>query len=125
LDGVIFKIGITTVTWKAIDTAGNVATSSFTVTLNPLLGGMDNPNNFTGITLYPNPASQTITMDNPLFIAIESITIYDVLGRLVLQENTKETIGNHTINVSTLSAAVYMVVVESEGKQLVLRLVKR
>lgn len=125
LDGVIFKIGITTVTWKAIDTAGNVATSTFTVTLNPLLGGMDNPNNFTGITLYPNPASQTITMDNPLFIAIESITIYDVLGRLVLQENTKETIGNHTINVSTLSAAVYMVVVESEGKQLVLRLVKR
>lgn len=125
LDGVIFRKGITTVTWKAIDTAGNVATTSFTVTLNPLLGINDNQNNFTGITLYPNPATQSVTIDNPSLIAIESITIYDVLGRLVLQENTKETIGNSTINVSTLSAAVYMVILESEGKQLLTRLVKR
>lgn len=125
LDGVVFRIGTTTVTWKAIDTQGNVASSSFTVTINSVLGSNDNQTDFNGITLFPNPATQTITIHNPNFIAIENVTIYDVLGRLVLHQNTKETIGNSNINLQTLSAEVYMVVLESEGKQLVVRLVKR
>ncbi|MFT5077339.1 MAG: hypothetical protein ACI85B_002408, partial [Flavobacteriaceae bacterium] len=61
------------------------------------------------ITLLPNPVKDILTINNSSSSQIESIKIYDVLGRLVLQE--KEQFNN--IDVSQLNSGLLFVKVET------------
>ncbi len=120
--GTLLLDGTYTVTLTATDEYGNESTCSFELTVDTILGAEDN--DFSGLTMYPNPAVNEVTIGNPQFMAIDKISVYDILGRLVLSKNTNGDTGNQTFNVSDLSSAVYMVVIESEGRQTVKRLVR-
>ena len=61
------------------------------------------------ITVYPNPAKNTISIISPE-INIESISIFSLDGKEVLQQNT---IDGSSIDVSELSKGVYMLRMES------------
>ena len=75
-------------------------------------------NSISGLKVYPNPAK------NNLFISsdsneIKQVEIYNVLGKVVL--NTKVT--NAPINISTVSAGVYVVKITEAGKTATRKLV--
>ena len=61
------------------------------------------------ITIYPNPVSNIVTINNTSTIQIETIKIYDVLGRRIFQED-----GNlNTIDVSYLKSGLLFIMIET------------
>jgi len=67
----------------------------------------------TQINLYPNPAKNSFTIQNNSNYTIENLSIYDMLGKLVLQTNNT----NNTIDVSTLKNGIYLVKITSDGNK--------
>lgn len=75
------------------------------------------------IRVFPNPAGDAVQVSIPQEFEEARVTIYDGLGRLVLQS---ETLGERRLNLSELAAGVYTVVVRNAEQPLARRrLVKR
>ncbi len=76
-------------------------------------------NHIAGLSVYPNPVSTGtlyITSDNSVE---KAVAIFDVLGKQVVNATT----ANGTVNVSNLTAGVYIVKVTEEGKTATRKLV--
>ena len=56
------------------------------------------------ITVYPNPATETISLSLPDTESVRRVCIYDATGRRMIRMDTTE----HNINVSMLSAGFYI-----------------
>lgn len=61
------------------------------------------------LSVYPNPANNVITIAG--VTGNSNITVYDVQGRIVLQN----TVLNNTVDVSALTSGVYTIHVENNG----------
>lgn len=64
--------------------------------------------------MYPNPASDELTIQLPSGSEVASVEFYDYLGRLALTEKISQT-SNH-INVQDLSAGIYILKVLADDK---------
>jgi len=73
------------------------------------------------ITMYPNPASNELFIDFKNGIAGSKVIIYDLGGKLLLQQNVNST--SNTINTSALQAGLYFVEVSSTNGKLQQKLV--
>jgi hypothetical protein len=62
------------------------------------------------IFTYPNPAHDYITLNSQNDISINTIKIYDALGRLVLMKNNPQNL----INISTLTNGLLIVKIETD-----------
>ncbi|MDD3878184.1 MAG: T9SS type A sorting domain-containing protein [Bacteroidales bacterium] len=72
------------------------------------------------IEIFPNPAQDYINIYNTKLY--NSILIYNLQGKLILQKPIKET--KAQINISNLAKGMYLIRVESEDESLVRRFVK-
>ncbi len=77
------------------------------------------------IKLYPNPTSGQVTVkQGGVSIASESIiTIFDIQGKLILQETTGRLQDGYTINVSSLNAGLYFVKVSTSQTETIKKLI--
>jgi hypothetical protein len=90
-------------------TRSNIKRGSMTTTINDFLN--------TNIIVYPNPANNYITIQQPQFLKASTISIYNALGELVYQTsstNLSETIptenfakGIYTVNIQTQVGTVF------------------
>jgi len=71
------------------------------------------------IAMYPNPSKDFITISG--LYEKSTITIYDLNGKMVLQEKNYL---NGTIDISNLRSAIYMVKIASDKNVLIIKLVK-
>jgi len=71
-----------------------------------------NNNNITGLRVYPNPVTNGTLFIETAANAEKSVTIFDVLGKQVLNTTTTDS----TINVNSLNSGVYIVKITEEGK---------
>jgi len=78
-------------------------------------------NDFVDIKMYPNPASDKVTISNPGLLELETISVYDLNGRLMIKNNM-EGIESITIDTSTLQSATYIIVIESKYRNIIKRL---
>ena len=123
--GTSLAFGVYTVTFNAEDENGNVGTCSFELTVeDDPLGVNDEDFNIRSVTLYPNPAKNSITINNPQGLSLNKVSIYDLSGRLVISENLENMQSDGTINVSKLQSAIYLCIIESDRGQLVKRIIK-
>ncbi len=122
--GTILEDGTHTITLSATDNGGFESTCEFIIVVNDILAGQDTQIALQDITLYPNPASDVITIANPNFIGLTSVTIFDVAGRLVKQNKVSGANNAIVMDISELRSAVYMVVIATEYGQLVKQLLK-
>jgi hypothetical protein len=76
------------------------------------------------INLYPNPAKDFIRISNNSNLELESITIYDMNGRKVIQHKVKVNSANQTIELSELASGMYMVRVYSNKTHTMKRFIK-
>ncbi len=79
-----------------------------------------------GILIYPNPASNNITVSfNSETTKDVEITIYDLTGRMVTTNNFKAQEGLNTdvINVSNLSKGIYIVALKDDNDLLTKKLI--
>ncbi|GAA4761698.1 MULTISPECIES: T9SS type A sorting domain-containing protein [Flavobacterium] len=72
------------------------------------------------ISIYPNPSNGIINIKNKENITLDKVTIYDLYGKVVL-----ENIGNISqINIETLSVGFYFIEFLVEGKQFQKKFIK-
>ena len=94
-----------TVTGVAFDPNKNIISRNSTATL-----GVANFNYENAISIYPNPATASLTIDLPINTTLQKVSLYNALGQKALETNQNK------VNISGLSAGIYMVSLEtSEG----------
>ncbi|MCY1524422.1 hypothetical protein D9M68_593530 [compost metagenome] len=59
------------------------------------------------LKLYPNPANQSIVVDNESSMHLQEIQVYNVLGQLVATHKATHPNGKQVINVSNLANGMY------------------
>lgn len=74
-----------------------------------------------GFSMYPNPATYSLTINSPG--SINNVYIHNLLGQKVME--IKPTGSGITTDVSGLDSGVYIVTCESQGKITASRLIKR
>ena len=123
--GSLLSDGVYTVTLTATDDEGNVATCDFELTVESILGVDNNPFSV-GITMFPNPAVNSVTISNATDFALDSVMIYDVNGRLVSSTNMDQMgRGERSIDISALASGVYMVQIQGDDQTTMKRLIKQ
>ncbi len=101
---------------ETFSAGGNTLTQGFHQT-NLTLVAIENPELFTDISIYPNPASEVMNVDIPSGYSLLDISLYDVTGKLILNKNQASE--KLTIDVATMaSGTYYLQVVNPQNKQL-------
>jgi hypothetical protein len=67
-----------------------------------------------GFDIFPNPCSDYLNIINEAGFSIDNITVYDIVGNVVLK--SENTTSNLTLNISRLSAGVYIGILRSSNK---------
>ena len=81
------------------------------ISLSTNLSSFDN--SLSGFSVYPNPVTTSLMISNPNNVEVKNISITDVNGRMVKNQQGALT----QVNVSDLNAGVYFVTIEAtEGK---------
>lgn len=78
-----------------------------------------NQNAISGLSVYPNPVKNGVFYINTDANAERTVTVFDVLGKQVLNTTTSQS----AINVSGLNPGVYMVKITEEGNSATRKLV--
>ncbi|MBY0487554.1 MAG: T9SS type A sorting domain-containing protein [Flavobacteriaceae bacterium] len=78
-----------------------------------------NQNSIAGLSIFPNPVKNGIFYINTNANAERTVTVFDVLGKQVLNTTTAES----AINVNSLTSGVYMVKISEEGNTATRKLV--
>ena len=94
----------------------NGADLTFTTTIGTGLNGNGNQQ----ITLYPNPATDAFRMQG--LNGVSSITLIDISGRTVLQQQVLE---NESVSVSTLQTGVYILKIKNNEGTIERKVVKK
>jgi hypothetical protein len=76
-------------------------------------------NAIAGLSVYPNPVKNGVFYINTDANAERTVSVFNILGKQVLNTTTSE----NAINVSSLTAGVYMVQITEEGKTATKKLV--
>ena len=121
--GASLPVGVHTITMTATDEYGNASTCNFELTVDEYVGVADNSLD-KGLSLYPNPAKHVVNLVNKTNIALETMMIYDINGKLVNQINLRTMQGEKAIDVSSLATGVYVVQIIGENASTVKRLIK-
>jgi subtilisin-like proprotein convertase family protein len=112
------------ITFTAEDENGNIATCSFEMQVKNGIGVTENSQLNQGLSIYPNPATDTVRLENISDYTIDSASVYDVNGKLVAQFDLDNKQIN-TLDVSNLTSGVFMVKVigkdVSTVKQLIIK----
>jgi hypothetical protein len=75
---------------------------------------------FSGLTLYPNPASNQVTIQNNNYRPLGIISIYDMSGKMIYRKFIGNTLA--TIDVKNLPSGFYYI--RSDQLQATLKFIK-
>ena len=122
--GAMLSGGLHVITLVAEDSFGNMESCEFELTIETELGTDNFRTGLESITLFPNPTTAAISINNPKQLPLESIAIYDISGRLITASNLKAMGTQKEIDVQNLASGTYLFVVTGEGGQLIKNVVK-
>lgn len=66
------------------------------------------------LTIFPNPATNELFIKNNNNIALQSIAITDLTGKVILNQDIKN-IGSNAISIANLAKGMYLVTVETQS----------
>lgn len=90
-----------------------------------MMGGEDSNSALAAITAYPNPMGEQLNLANPENLQLDNVSIYDLAGRLIKMVDLRGVSSEMTLDVSDLSKATYMVVINGEAGRISKLMVKR
>ena len=76
------------------------------------------------LRLFPNPTSDSFTIQSTQLGVETNVSIYDIRGRMVSSEKGVSQNGTFTLNISSFENGVYFVKISSEGNVAVRKLIK-
>lgn len=77
------------------------------------------------ISIFPTATTENFTIKNESNIALTSVSLFDVNGRVVFTQNLDNLIGEKSINVSNLSTGMYFVELSSANAKTTKKLIKK
>ncbi len=80
------------------------------------------PKTVSTLNVYPNPTNGKITIENTGLGKNESVLIYSSQGQLLFQQNLQK--ANAEVDISHLAKGIYIVVLVSDNKKIVSRIVR-
>ena len=86
--------------------------------LSPELGVGNNE--LSQVSIFPNPASDVLNIKTPATVEVNSVAIYDVLGK-----RSNVSLANGQINVANLAKGVYILSLETSAGTLTEKIVKK
>lgn len=89
-----------------------------------LLSVAANANESSLISISPNPATETITLQHPIIKTTGLATVYNVLGEAVQQHTLPPGTTRQQLSIAPLPAGLYFIKVETDGKSGVKRFVR-
>ncbi|WP_353848564.1 choice-of-anchor B family protein [Altibacter sp.] len=98
--------GTYTINFDSSDSAGNSNNCSFVLTVQEILT-VDDFSFERGITIFPNPAAETITVGSQ-HIPITSIKVFDVTGKQVYSQYNMDTL-SETVAIDSFSKGLYFI----------------
>ncbi len=110
------------ITLSALLNDGTVVSCTFTVKVEFILGIGDN-SILSSLSMYPNPTVNTVHLNNPENLELESIAVYDMLGRFIKDLDLRDMGTVESIDVSDLSPSSYIVIIQGEQDKLVKQLI--
>ncbi|WP_339831983.1 T9SS type A sorting domain-containing protein [uncultured Altibacter sp.] len=95
---------------------------SFTIETDGILGILDLDLNHCSI--YPNPASNMVTVSFNETVSSVHVILYDMLGKRIFSETISVNNGQSAIDVSTLPKSMYYLSITSEAQTIVKKFIK-
>lgn len=95
---------------------------SFTIETDGVLGVLDI--SLSNCSIFPNPASETVTISFNQMVSSIHVVLYNVLGENVFSETVSVQKGQSRIDVSTLPENIYYLTISSEEQTVVKKLIK-
>ncbi|MGF1556393.1 T9SS type A sorting domain-containing protein [Paucihalobacter sp.] len=120
--GTVLGEGIHTISVIARDDRGNSTLNTFKIFIDSLLS-LEGEENLQNLVLYPNPALNVVHISNPHLQNIETVSIYDMVGRLVKTFNYEIPYETINMDLSNLAKAGYMVFIKGSKTQVVKQLI--
>lgn len=114
--------GVYPVTIMATDTAGNVETCSFELTVEEVLATQEFEISEAQVILYPSPATSIVYVEVPKSIEVERITIFDISGRQV--KTASFSAAKVSVDVSEMASATYFLHIETNLGNVTKQLIK-
>ncbi|MDC8004263.1 zinc-dependent metalloprotease [Aureisphaera galaxeae] len=121
--GTELEIGVHVITINVLLTDGSVDSCTFEVTVEESLGLEDNV--LSSLVLHPNPTVETLYLSNPENLELESMSIYDMTGRLIKSVDLNQMGVERSIDVSQLSQSNYFAIIEGAQGKVVKQLIIR
>lgn len=112
------SIGTYVQTYNVSDFCGNAASANRTVYVvdTPNVGVNENELNNARLNMYPNPATNSITIDaKDIKTSPVTVTVVDILGRAIETRTYNKTEFTDVINTSNFSSGVYFCTISNAG----------
>ncbi len=119
-DPTISNAGTFTVSYVYTDINGCSSSDSKTITVN-LCTGIVETNTFS-TAIFPNPTNDAISISGDASLINSVVQIYDAIGALVMTE--KMSTVSTTLSLSHLANGLYTVIIISNSKQSILKVIK-
>jgi len=74
-------------------------------------------NEFANVLIYPNPASETLWVENTTSFVPKNYVLYDISGRRIIQKNINSS--RTSLDVSNLSSGLYILELTSKNKKII------
>ncbi len=97
-----------------------VITNTYVTTIDEVLATPE-VNLLNTITVYPNPASETLHIATPNGLQLDGVAIYNMLGQQLYRDFN----GKSDIDISNLNSGVYLIKVDHEEQTKTFRVIKR
>lgn len=120
LDGVILPAGITSITWVAVDNAGNVSQCTIDINVGEYMA-VENISS-ENISIYPNPFNEQIYLDFN-GIDVNKLVLQDISGRTVFEKNISKQ--NLFINTTNIKTGVYILSIYTDLNIITKKIVKK
>jgi hypothetical protein len=124
--GTVLEDGDHVILYTVTDTSGNTLDCSFTLSVNDTTLGIDDYTiTEANIVIYPNPASDKITLKNTSNVRLIKAMISDVNGRIIESIDLDDMVTDKDITIKNLSNGVYFIRVVSTNNVVVKQLIKK
>lgn len=108
-----------------MDTLGNLKAGFGLSVQNPLSVGIDEVNNFNNIVLFPNPATNQISIDLTAVQNNLNIQVMDISGRIVMERANQNPGNIEVFEISSLESGLYFMVLNNGSEQKIEKFIKQ
>jgi Secretion system C-terminal sorting domain/HYR domain/Lectin C-type domain len=121
--GTVLEAGSYNINFVATDATGNDASCLFILTIEDIVLQIPEQDSLASLSVYPNPASNYINISNPNQLNLQTVQLFDVMGRLVKTFRVDGT-QNQRLDISEIASATYFIIISTKNEEIIKQIIK-